>query len=253
MPFTFSHPAIVLPFLKEKKQFSATGLVIGSIIPDFESFIFLREWKVYSHTWTGIFWFDLPLAIIFSFIFHGIIRDPLIKNLPDYLGNKFIRSVNFNWGVYFKKHAGKVVLSMLIGIVLHLLWDALTHLNLKNPEARDANIYIHGMNLYIILQYVSSLLGLIAVAWYILALPTLQVKKQKHSKNTFYISTPKPMIAHKAVYWTMFSTIASAIIIAISYLIEGYVGAILYIEISISSILLSLIFTGLFAKMLRTA
>ena len=75
MPFTFSHPAIVLPLLNRNKSrilFSSTGLVIGSIIPDFESFIRFDQHKQYSHTWLGIFWFDLPLAILFSFIFSSI-------------------------------------------------------------------------------------------------------------------------------------------------------------------------------------
>lgn len=37
MPFTFSHPAIILPLsYLPKKWFSLTGLIIGSLIPDFE-------------------------------------------------------------------------------------------------------------------------------------------------------------------------------------------------------------------------
>ncbi|WP_220463965.1 DUF4184 family protein [Adhaeribacter radiodurans] len=39
MPFTFSHPAIVLPLtLLLRKWYSLTGLVIGSLTPDFEYF-----------------------------------------------------------------------------------------------------------------------------------------------------------------------------------------------------------------------
>jgi hypothetical protein len=40
MPFTFAHPAIVLP-LKHlpKRWYSLTGLIIGSMTPDFEYFI----------------------------------------------------------------------------------------------------------------------------------------------------------------------------------------------------------------------
>jgi len=36
MPFTFSHPAIVLPLTKARLKLSATGLIVGSTIPDFE-------------------------------------------------------------------------------------------------------------------------------------------------------------------------------------------------------------------------
>ena len=40
MPFTFSHPAAVLPLrLLPRHWFSLTGLVIGSMVPDFEYFL----------------------------------------------------------------------------------------------------------------------------------------------------------------------------------------------------------------------
>ncbi|WP_240482010.1 DUF4184 family protein [Flavobacterium psychrophilum] len=39
MPFTFSHPAIILPLRYLPRQwFSLTGLIIGSLTPDFEYF-----------------------------------------------------------------------------------------------------------------------------------------------------------------------------------------------------------------------
>jgi len=44
MPFTFSHPAIVLPLATLRRQWiSATGLIIGSITPDFEYFIRMKN------------------------------------------------------------------------------------------------------------------------------------------------------------------------------------------------------------------
>ncbi|WP_434297574.1 DUF4184 family protein [Clostridium sporogenes] len=42
MPFTFSHPAIVLHLEKKwNKYFSFTALILGSMSPDFEYFIYL--------------------------------------------------------------------------------------------------------------------------------------------------------------------------------------------------------------------
>ncbi len=49
MPFTFSHPAIVLPFLK-KKHFSATALVVGTMSPDLEYFFRMKIQSEISHT-----------------------------------------------------------------------------------------------------------------------------------------------------------------------------------------------------------
>lgn len=83
MPFTFSHPAIVLPLaFLPKKIISITGLIIGSLTPDFEYFIRMKLSSEYSHTISGVFLFDLPLGIILTFLFHGIVRNKLIDNLP---------------------------------------------------------------------------------------------------------------------------------------------------------------------------
>jgi hypothetical protein len=172
VPFTFSHPAIVLPLINRRWNFfSSTGLIIGSIIPDFESFIRFDERKLYSHTWLGIFWFDLPLAVLMAFLFHNIVRDPLIKNLPGALGDKFANIIGFKWNTFFKSHFLVVIRSMLIGITTHLVWDAFTHLNLSNPDVNATKVLIFNTYLPSLLQDISSIAGLIIVAWYITRMP----------------------------------------------------------------------------------
>lgn len=81
MPFTFSHPAILLPFLKNKKL-SATALIVGSTSPDLEYFFRMRMQSEISHTFSGIFLIDFPLGFIVMFVFHEIIKKPLIENAP---------------------------------------------------------------------------------------------------------------------------------------------------------------------------
>jgi hypothetical protein len=86
MPFTFSHPALILRLTRLPKRWvSATGLVLGSIIPDLEKFLKMNDGNTFSHTFPGMFWFDLPLAILLSFVFHRAVRDSLIDNLPAFL------------------------------------------------------------------------------------------------------------------------------------------------------------------------
>ncbi len=90
MPFTFSHPAIVLPLnYLPKKWFSLTGLVIGSLTPDFEYFIRMKIKSEYSHTLEGLFWFDLPLGVLLAFIFHNIVRNNFYNNLPLFFKSRF--------------------------------------------------------------------------------------------------------------------------------------------------------------------
>jgi len=250
MPFTFAHPAIVLPLLNTRKRiFSASGLIIGSIIPDFESFIKWDEHKIYSHTWLGIFWFDLPLGIIVAFLFHGIVRNSFIYNLPAFIGDKFEVYTSFYWPAYFRKHFIIVIYSLLIGITSHLLWDAFTHLNLADPDATDSNIYWAGMRLYIFLQYSTSLIGLFIVAWYILKIPKARVQKTKHERMKYQITPSGGRKTNKTGFWILFMLIASITIILAIYLVDDPANVILLIHIAISGLLLSLIITPILSSL----
>lgn len=60
MPFTFAHPAIVLSFgIKKTKYLDLTALVIGSMAPDFEYFIY----------------FNLPIVFIVAYIYQCILKE----------------------------------------------------------------------------------------------------------------------------------------------------------------------------------
>jgi hypothetical protein len=127
MPFTFAHPAIVLPFnYCSKRYISLTGLVIGSLVPDFEYFLRMRIKSVYSHTLSGMLWFDLPLAILLAFFFHGIVRNQLIYHLPAFLYKRLQSYTTFHWYKRFFRSWFVVIVSTLIGIGSHLLWDSFT-------------------------------------------------------------------------------------------------------------------------------
>jgi hypothetical protein len=80
MPFTFSHPAAILPLRwLPNKYYSLTGLIIGSMTPDFEFLIRMNVGSIYSHTLAGIFYFDIPVGIAICFLFHDVVRDDLIE------------------------------------------------------------------------------------------------------------------------------------------------------------------------------
>ncbi|MCO6555060.1 hypothetical protein A9G26_00655 [Gilliamella sp. Bim1-2] len=84
MPFTFAHPAIILPLYKKPHLFSMTALIIDSMALDFEYFLIMEVKSALSHSLAGIFLFDLPMTLVIAYIFHFIIRNVLIKNLPNF-------------------------------------------------------------------------------------------------------------------------------------------------------------------------
>lgn len=169
MPFTFSHPAIILPLkYLPKNWFSLTGLVVGSVTPDFEYFIRMKVQSNYSHTLYGIFWFDLPLAILLSFLFHNTVRNALFFNSPDVIKSRILIFTSFNWNNYFKENWIVVVISLLIGIASHLLWDGFSHnqgyfvehiSTLKN----SINLLGNEIPIWKITQHLSTLIGAIVI------------------------------------------------------------------------------------------
>ncbi|HQF48464.1 MAG TPA: DUF4184 family protein [Flavobacterium alvei] len=171
MPFTFSHPAIVLPLLRNK-NLSATGLIIGSMSPDFEYFIRMKVESNISHTFLGLLFFDLPIGFLVALLFHQIIKRNLIENLPTFLQNRLATLKNMKWVDYLKMNLFYVLISILIGTISHILWDAFTHESgwfvQKMPFLSHQ---INNISLYKILQHLSSLIGMLFIFYYVHKLP----------------------------------------------------------------------------------
>ncbi|MWN32906.1 MULTISPECIES: DUF4184 family protein [unclassified Gilliamella] len=182
MPFTFAHPAIVLPFYKKTKFFSMTTLIIGSMSPDFEYFLRMKIKSDMSHTLLGIFYFDLPITLIVAFIFHSIIRNELIKNLPHFLYKRFAHYLTLNWKQYCLHHWFIVLTSALIGILSHIGWDSFTHLTgffVKHLPFLQQPISLKNTDIpiYQLLQHGSTLVGMSLICIFILRLPIMIDKK----------------------------------------------------------------------------
>jgi hypothetical protein len=184
MPFTFSHPAIILPLTYlPRKWFSLTGLIIGSLTPDFEYFLRMRIKSNYSHTIDGLFWFDLPLGLLLAFIFHNIIRDSLFNNLPSFLKSKLSTFKQFDWNRHFKQNWIVITISIIIGATSHIFWDSFTHDNgyfVQTIPALQNSVNFLGRQIPIlkILQHSSTLLGGLVIAFAVYKLPTNKTEKE---------------------------------------------------------------------------
>jgi Domain of unknown function (DUF4184) len=179
MPFTFAHPAIILPLLKfPKSKFSATGLIIGSLSPDFEYFIRIKMYSAYSHTWAGLFYFDLPVGLFVGWLFHQYVRDALILNLPFALKSRFWQFRGADWNGYVRQHWAVVLGAFLLGAASHIFWDSFTHVDGRFvqifPTLSQPLDVLGGLPLFKILQHASSLLGMLAIAYFVYKLPVNQ-------------------------------------------------------------------------------
>lgn len=186
MPFTFSHPAIVLPFKNSiGKNLSMTGLIVGSLTPDFEYFIRLKIQSEFSHTLYGTFLFNLPIGLTLCFLFHLIVKKPFIENLPSKLQRKFSEIKNSNWLDYFKRKWMVVIFSIIIGALSHILWDSFTHNNayfvkLLNLDKTLAEI---NMPIYKVLQHGSTIIGGVYILNFIWGMREVEIQTIKPKLN----------------------------------------------------------------------
>lgn len=193
MPFTFSHPAIVLPLIYlPRKWFSLTGLVIGSLTPDFEYFLRMRIKSNYSHTLDGLFWFDLPLGLLLAFLFHNLIRNGLFENLPSILKSRFSTFRQFEWNLYFKRNWFVVIISILTGAISHILWDSFTHDHgyfVETIPTLTKSLDFLGKQIPIlkILQHSSTLIGGLVIIFSIYKMPRKKIEKENIDFNYWII------------------------------------------------------------------
>jgi hypothetical protein len=233
MPFTPAHPAIVLPFLRWSRL-SASGLVVGSIAPDFEYFFKMNEGDVHSHTIPGLIYFDIPVVFLLAFLFHSVVKANLFGNLPRWLRSRFQETLDYNFVGDLKRHPWRFTFSALLGSASHLFWDSFTH-----PDGYFVNLlwFYEGTTvrydgatypLYYALQHFSTYIGMFFVVVYIM---------QKK---------PSPVTASRISwrYWIIFLFISVAVV-WLRFFIRPEDQTIGNVVISITGMCIGLIVCGL--------
>ncbi|MGV3611726.1 MAG: DUF4184 family protein [Fluviicola sp.] len=176
MPLTIAHPAIVLPLRKApSKFFSLSGLIIGSMSPDFEYLLAFNLQDKIAHSVFGILLFCLPVGLLVYCLYHGIIRNPLIHNLPISLKGRFLPVLSFDYWNYLKERWYVVFYSIILGALSHLIWDSFTHEHRFFVEHISLlRSSVGKFPVYKLLQHSSTLLGLIYICVCVYKLPVSQ-------------------------------------------------------------------------------
>jgi hypothetical protein len=175
MPFTFAHPAAVLP-LRRFKFLNTVPLIIGSIAPDLPYYIPARYNRMMqdTHTALGTLWLDLPIGVA-VLLFGFLLRAPLTALLTPRARALCLQSME-----RFRnqpRHWALALVAIYIGAWTHLAWDSFTHDNgwiVKRVAALSAPITIgdYTGTLCHVLQYASSVAGLLILAVWYFRLPT---------------------------------------------------------------------------------
>ena len=171
MPFTVSHAAVVLPLRRFNLVWSA--FVVGSMAPDFPYIVGTEAYRDWGHHFPGLLWFTIPVSLVALWFFHNVIKRPIIELLPTGMQERLCaegRNFSFFPATRFLAILGSTV----AGVVSHLLWDAFTHAH-SWPWEHFAFMRIwvrvpvidHRVPLFSVLQYLSSIVGMLALAVWI--------------------------------------------------------------------------------------
>jgi hypothetical protein len=177
MPFTGAHPLAVVTLLRWR-WLDATALVIGSMAPDFQYFVFGHEKGVLGHSMFGLVAWCLPVVVVVGLLFHRVVKWPLLVAAPAVVSRRLVASAGVGWPL----RPLPIFVSTVIGGATHDVWDSCTHaegfvVNTFPGVLRvmvDVPFVDQPMVLFRLLQYACSLVGVIALA--VIVVPAIRRK-----------------------------------------------------------------------------
>jgi len=194
MPFTFAHPLYIIPAKYIKPSYiSLTGLILGSMAPDFEYFIALEPYQWIGHTHEGLLLQAIPLCTVILLLLQ-LIMAPFTLHLPSVF-NLDLRTYGLINAFDYRRLKSWVVflVSVVIGFYSHVFIDAFTHHSgyfvLRFPALHS--MYF-GLPAFKLLQYSLSVFGILAELLIILFMlsratyPTTALKRISMNRKMMY-------------------------------------------------------------------
>ena len=169
MPWTFSHPAAVLPLRRfAPKYLSLPALMCGSMAPDVGYYLSRYDLASYAHTAVGSVVAGVPVALACLLLFY-VLRRPLWFLLPQ--PHRSATEPLLNSAPWRQKSFWlAAVISALIGVWTHTIWDSFTHYN-GWMVVRVSALHGHHITLgsavlpaHRILQHLSTVMGAAVLA-----------------------------------------------------------------------------------------
>ena len=160
MPFTVSHAAAALPFVRT--PLVPAALVIGTMTPDLPYFTPLPiELRDSTHTALGIVTIDLLIGTIVLLAWWFVARAPVIDLAPAWIRERMPDRTP----IVGLKSVALIAASLAIGIATHVVWDLFTH---DGPVAEVLllNTQLGPLEVHKWLQHGSSAVGLAVLAWW---------------------------------------------------------------------------------------
>ena len=244
MPFTLAHPLGALPFKWIKPQwFSTTGLVVGSMAPDYEYFLKMQLGPTIGETFWGAIFFDFPLAFLFALVFHLLIKRPLIHNLPQPYDRYYSGYAQTSFLTYLGKHWLVFITSIMIGIATHFLLDWVTqpiHGPLKKTVLTEV-ITLGPLRSRpsIIIERIFDVTATLVLIWMVLRL---------RNPAPDYTKAPS---SSKLIYWSLFFLMAAAMVGSYWYQDGWFTGVAIASVVIISAVASGILVASVLIRLVR--
>jgi hypothetical protein len=162
MPFTFSHPAAILPIHSRFRTWIPfSALIIGSMVPDAAYYLPVPEhFRNHSHTLRGTFSTSLPAGILLWLVYYWLAPSTVFL-LPS--PHREAIGLHLRPRLASVPQALGVALGVLIGAWTHVLWDSFTHVRgwiVRHVPLLQKPLFGTALPAYKGLQYLSSVFGL---------------------------------------------------------------------------------------------
>lgn len=164
MPWTFAHPAAVLPIRRFSgpSRLSFAALVIGSMSPDFLYYVGRFDLANFTHTPFGVLLVCLPAGLLVLSVALWL-RGAIAQILPQ--PHRDVLLAHSALPHFTLRSLSLAAASLMLGAATHVLWDAFTHEGrffvkhiefLRVPLFAAFNREFHVFN---IIQHASTALG----------------------------------------------------------------------------------------------
>lgn len=176
MPWTFAHPAAILPLQKIGfLRLPIGALAVGSISPDIGYYFGFFDVASFSHTIAGIFLACLPVGAACLALLH-LVRGPILNLLPQPHRDVIRAAVEPEKTDSLRRYTA-LVAALAAGAATHTLWDSFTHASgdmVRSFDFLRAHVFtIAGREFYVfnVLQHLSSALGVaVLIGMYVVRL-----------------------------------------------------------------------------------
>ncbi|MEZ5025043.1 MAG: DUF4184 family protein [Chitinophagales bacterium] len=213
MPFTYSHIGFVLPIHKKwKAKLSISGLIFGSIAPDYDILFRLTNVRqhIFQYDLFSIFFVIFPLATVSAICFHIFCRVILIEQLPEAYTKRYARYKNVDFFVYLKTHYLAFSASCILAIFVHLFLDFFCHI----LDAYNVRLFISTFTNNSVLLNLSYLLAIYLLPILFSLYGFYLLYKYEGIRPQFFKSLR--LSANAVKFWT-FWLIVTLIIAALKY------------------------------------